>query len=173
MSPVGAVICRECSRQKNNAVPRRKAQSNSSSSNSSCSSKPGLTVELRSAMGSGASAQQLQQKISIIRVGGRVSLQDCGILSICSSVQERLRWARELFRSSPLARFAIIWGSPRYRRLPGCICTAQKAPVSSPTSAINAPSLAHICGDVALSCLDGFTKRMLLSKKGSSRTRHS
>ena len=32
VSPVGAVICRGCSRQKNNAVPRRKARSNSSSS---------------------------------------------------------------------------------------------------------------------------------------------
>ena len=45
VSLVGAVICRVCSRQKNNAVPRRKVRSNSSSSfvpsdssNSSCSS---------------------------------------------------------------------------------------------------------------------------------------
>ena len=49
VSPVGAVICRGCSRQKNNAFPRRKARSNSSSSfvpsdssNSSCPSKPGI-----------------------------------------------------------------------------------------------------------------------------------
>ena len=34
-----------------------------------------------------------------------------------------------------------------------------------PTSAVNSPSLAHICGDVAASYLDGFAQRMLLSKK--------
>ena len=66
VSPVGAVICRECSMQKNNAVLRRRARSNSSSSfvpsgssNSSCSSKPGSTAELWGAMGSGAFDQQL------------------------------------------------------------------------------------------------------------------
>ena len=32
-------------------------------------------------------------------------------------------------------------------------------------SAVNAPSLADICGDVAVSSLDGFAQRMLLSKK--------
>ena len=39
-------------------------------------------------------------------------------LSTCISVRRRLRWARELFRSSSLARSAIIWVSPRYRRQP-------------------------------------------------------
>ena len=34
-----------------------------------------------------------------------------------------------------------------------------------PTSAVNAPSLTHICGDVPLSYLDGFAQRMLLSEK--------
>ena len=45
----------------------------SDSSNSSCPSKPGLTAELRSAIGSGASAQQLQQKISH-HPGGRAGI---------------------------------------------------------------------------------------------------
>ena len=41
----------------------------------------------------------------------------------------------------------------------------RKSHVSLPTSAVSAPSWAHIRGYVALSCLDGFAQRMLLSKK--------
>ena len=41
----------------------------------------------------------------------------------------------------------------------------RKSHVSLSTSAVNAPSLAHICGDVALPYLNGFAQRMLLTKK--------
>ena len=40
----------------------------------------------------------------------------------------------------------------------------RKSHVSLPTSAVSAPSLAY-CGDVALSHLDGFAQRMLLSER--------
>ena len=81
--------------------------------------------------------------------------------SICSSVQRLLRWARELFRSSSLAKFMIVWVSRRYRQ-PGELAPFRKSHVSSPTSAVNASSLAHICGDVALTCVDSVAQRMLL-----------
>ena len=87
--------------------------------------------------------------------------------SMCSSVQRRLRWPRELFRSSSLAKFMIIWVSRRYRQ-PGALAPFRKLHVSLPTSAVNAPSLAHICG---VACVDSVAQRMLLSKTGSSRTR--
>ena len=37
--------------------------------------------------------------------------------------------------------------------------------VSLPTSAVNAPSLAHVCGYITLSCVDAIAQRMLFSKK--------
>ena len=43
---------------------------------------------------------------------------------------------------------------------------------SLPTSPFNSPSLAHVCGDVALSYLDGFAQRMLLSKKEHHSANH-
>ena len=44
----------------------------------------------------------------------------------------------------------------------GALAPFRKSHGSVPTSAVNAPSLRHICGDVALSYLDGFAQRMLL-----------
>ena len=55
----------------------------------------------------------------------------------------------------------------------GALAPFRKSHVSLPTSAVNAPSLAHIRGDVALSYLNGLAQRMLLSTKRPSRTRHS
>ena len=41
----------------------------------------------------------------------------------------------------------------------------RQAHVSLPTSGVNAPSLAHICGDVAFSHLDGLAQRLLTSEQ--------
>ena len=55
----------------------------------------------------------------------------------------------------------------------GALAPLIKSHVTLPTSPVNAPSLAHICGDEALLHVDGCAQRMLLSKKGSSTKRHS
>ena len=46
----------------------------------------------------------------------------------------------------------------------GALAPFRQSHVSLPTSAVKAPSLANICGDVALPYLHGFAQRMLLSK---------
>ena len=47
----------------------------------------------------------------------------------------------------------------------GALAPFRKSYVSLPTSAVNAPSVPQICWDEALSNLDGFAQRMLLSTK--------
>ena len=86
------------------------------------------------------------------------------ILSICSSVQRRSRWARELFRSSSLAWSTIIGFSSVPSMATGAPAPFRKSHVSVPTSAVNSPRLTNICGNVALSCLEGVAQRMLLSR---------
>ena len=46
----------------------------------------------------------------------------------------------------------------------GALAPLRKSHVSLHMSAVNAPNLAHICGDVALSYLNVFEQRMLLSR---------
>ena len=83
------------------------------------------------------------------------------ILSICSSVQRRLRCAREHFRSASLARSTIIWVfSSVSSAATSALAPFRKSCVSLP----NAPSLSNICGDVSLPYLEGSAQRMLLPK---------
>ena len=94
-------------------------------------------------------------------------------LSICSSVLSRVKWARKLFRSSALTRSTIIWLSPGYRRSPRALAPFRKSHVALLASAVNAPRLARICGDVAFFLFGRFCVAHVAFKKGSSRTRHS
>ena len=90
----------------------------------------------------------------------------CCILSTCSSVRRRLRWAKELFRSSALARFTITWCFFWVSSVgTGALAPLRKSHVSLPTSAVIAPD---IFGDVALPYLNGCAHRMFLSKKNAS-----
>ena len=75
-------------------------------------------------------------------------------LSQSAQAARRLRWAR---------RSTINWVSLRYRGPPRL--HLHHSENSLPTSAVNVPSLAHICGDIALSHLDGFAQRMFFSQK--------
>ena len=113
----------------------------------------------RTSPGCGGGAE-LSRKFHIFWVFGRqrrcffvlgLHVSTNSALSICSSVQNRLRCARELFRSSSLARFPSIGVSPRCRRPP-------RVPLHGSENHVSLYPR-------QLSMRRGFTQRMLLSKK--------
>ena len=92
---------------------------------------------------------------------GNVSCEGCGIVPALGlqmgplRVQKLFFWLTASQVTLQSTALSVVFRN-------GCTCSVfRTSHVSLPTSAVNAPSLAHICRDAPLSYLDGFAREGL------------